>query len=159
MKSLFQLEKDDQVPELSKGLGPILYLVSHCVKSKYEACVLEGYGSTIERHASKLCRNQEQENYSAEALLHINGPLLLHDADHLIKRVLNLHFGKNKQGVQKLWHFSNTAGSLAKNAHVLKNADESMVMKRLYGTKSKASFTAGAKKRKVEGGSVRGGCC
>ena len=69
------------------------------LKSKNEACV-EGYGSTIERHASKLRGNQEQENYSAEAFLHINGPLLLHDADHLIDdgRCVNMHFGKDKKG-------------------------------------------------------------
>ena len=141
MKALFKLdEKTGAVPELSKDLGQILYLFQHCaLKSKNEACV-EGYGSTIERHASKLRGNQDQENYASEAFLHINGPLL-HEADYLIERALNLHFGIGKDGKQKLWHFCNTPASLAKHAGELKNIEQSAVLKRLNEATSKVSFT------------------
>ena len=55
MVALFKLDAlSGAIPELSKGLGQIVYLLQHCaLKSKNEACV-EGYGSIIERHASKL---------------------------------------------------------------------------------------------------------
>ena len=149
MKALFKLdEKSGAVPELSKGLGQILYFFQHCVlKSKNEACV-EGYGSTIERHASKLRGGQHQENYANEAFIHINGPLL-HEADHLIERVLNLHFGMGADGQQKPWHFANTAVSLAKNINVLKRVEQSQVMERLYATTSKVSFTGNKRKRRA----------
>ena len=79
---------------------------------------MEGYGSTIERHASKLRGNQEQVNYANEAFIHINGSLL-HNADYLVERALNLHFGNDKDdGKLKPWHFCNTTESLAKNAGV-----------------------------------------
>ena len=148
MKALFKLdEKTGAVPDLSKGLGQILYLLQHCVlKSKNEACV-EGYGSTIERHASKLRGNQEQENYAAEAFLHINGPLL-HEADDLIKRALDLFF-TDERGRQKPWHFCNTAESLAKNMKVLKSVELSKVLTRLYAETSKASFTASKKRKRL----------
>ena len=46
---------------------------------------------------------------------HINGPLL-HEADYLVERVLNLQLGRDKDEKQKPWPFCNTAESLAKNA-------------------------------------------
>ena len=156
MKALFQVDEETRaVPEISKGLGQILYLFQHCaLKSKNESNV-EGFGSTIERHASKLRGNQDQANYANEAFIHINGPLV-HDADYIIERALNMHFGKDKDGKQKPWHFTNTVGSLYKNANVLKNVGLSKVMKRLYETKSKVSFTAAKRRKVTEGGGASG---
>ena len=150
MKALCKLDEDGKVPALAAGLGSIIHLFVHCaLKSKNEACV-EGYGSIIERHASKLRGNQEQANYANEGFVHINGPLL-HEADDLVKRALDLFFGKDNNGKQKRWHFNNTEASLAKNAGVLKNTDQSQVLKRLLSTASKVSFTAATKKpRRVE---------
>ena len=149
MKALGKLDKDGKVSALATELGSIFYLFLHCaLKSKNEACV-EGYGSIIERHASKLRGNQEQANYANEGFVHTNGPLL-HEADDLVKRALDLFFGKDNNGKQKPWHFNNTEASLAKNAGVLKNTDQSQVLKRLLGTESKVSFTAVKKPRRVE---------
>ena len=67
-----------------------------------------------------------------------------------MKRALDLFFGKDNNGKQKPWHFNNTEASLAKNAGVLKNTDQSQVLKRLLGTESKVSFTAVKKPRRVE---------
>ena len=150
MKALFQL-RDGVVPEISKNLGQILYLFQHCaLKSKNEACV-EGYGSIIERHASKLRGNQDQANYANEGFIHINGPQV-HDANDLLERSLNLFFGKDKNGKQKPWHFVNTEASAAHNAGVLKHVTQSKVLKRVLSEPSKVSFTA--KKRRTDGDGV-----
>ena len=125
MKVFFKLVNGD-VPEISKGLGTILYLFQHCaLKSKNEACV-EGYGSIIERHAAKVRGNQEQANYAHEGFININGPQL-HEADDMLERALDLFFGKTQSGKQKPWHFVNKEASLANNARVLKNTDRSKV--------------------------------
>ena len=52
-------------------------------------------------------------------------------------------------GKPKPWHFTNTALSLANNAHRLKNVEQSKVMARLYDTASKVSFTGKKRKRVV----------
>ena len=74
---------------------------------------------------------------------------LVHQADDLVERALNLNFGADKDGLPKPWHFCNTPASLSNNANALKGVKQSKVMKRLNATQSKASFTS--KKRKVAG--------
>lgn len=145
MKVFFKLVNGD-VPDISKGLAAILYLFQHCaLKSKNEACV-EGYGSTIERHAAKVRGNQEQANYADEGFIKINGPQL-HEADDMLERALDLYFGKTPSGKQKAWHFVNTEASLANNARVLFNTDQSKVLKRHLANTSKVSFTANKRRR------------
>ena len=126
MVAFFKLDAlSGAIPELSKGLGQILYLLQHCaLKSKNEACV-EGYGSIIERHASKLRGNQNQENYASEGFTHINGPLV-HQADDLVERALNLNFGADKDGLPKPWHFCNTPASLINNANALEGVERAV---------------------------------
>ena len=113
---------------------------------------MEGYGSTIERHASKLRGNQEQVNYANEAFIHINGSLL-HNADYLVERALNLHFGNDKDdGKLKPWHFCNTTESLAKNAGVLKSVDQSVLKRLNTTTRSKVSFADSKRKKAADVG-------
>ena len=125
MVAFFKLDALSGATRSSARAWARFSLLQHCaLKSKKEACV-EGYGSIIERHASKLRGNQNQENYASEGFIHINGPLV-HQADDLVERALNLNFGADKDGLPKPWHFCNTPASLINNANALEGVERAV---------------------------------
>jgi hypothetical protein len=100
MKDLFKVEA------LHTGLGDILYLFNHGVLHILNEAVVEGMGSMVSLHGDKTRGRLRQELTEIEALVHYNFPPLSHPAsESIIKEVLNHHFGLDKDGAQKPWHF------------------------------------------------------
>ena len=58
----------------------------------------------MDLHASPQ-RHLQQLDYSNEALIHWNGPRS-HEAKHFLAAALDKHFGTDKNGKQKPWHFT-----------------------------------------------------
>ena len=104
MKDLFTVEA------LHVGLGDILYVFNHGVLHILNEAVVEGMGSMVSLHGDKTRGRLRQELTEIEALVHYNFPPLSHPAsERIIEEVLNHHFGKDKDGAQKPWHFKQTS--------------------------------------------------
>ena len=117
-------------PALRDGIGDILYLFTHCVLKTANEAVVEGMGSIVDRHADPR-RGLSPDNYTKEAMIHFNGPLL-HEADQLLSDALDRNFKGNK------WHFHQTsAAGQAGHFSIM-----SKVMHRLSQERSKLPFLA-----------------
>jgi hypothetical protein len=127
------------VLELNADAGDILYLFQHAVLKGRNEAVIEGMGSMVSLHADKTRGRLGFDQYSAEAIFHYNFPPLSHpSARVIIVEVLTDHFGKDKDGNPKPWHFTPTSAI----GQASKYNERSAVLRRLDAVVPRHAFMA-----------------
>ena len=89
---------------LYSDVEDFVFLFNHMALKTANEAVIESMGCIVDLHASPQ-RHLKQLDYSNEALIHWNGPRP-HEAKHFLAAALDMHFGTDKHGKQKPWHFT-----------------------------------------------------
>ena len=95
MKELFT------TPELREGVQEWLQLFNLCVLKTQNEAVVEGMGSTVDKHA-KGQRHLNQENYASETFVDYNGPES-HECEGVLTEALHRLFKTKSKGD---WRFN-----------------------------------------------------
>eukprot|EP00854_Cymbomonas_tetramitiformis_P020563 gene20563-24644_t len=89
------------VPGLYEGLHDWLYAFTHAALKFQNEAVIEGQGSTTDRHADKK-RGVTQEKFVMDSFVDYNGPVS-HEANEFIIKALDKRFERSRDGA---WHFT-----------------------------------------------------
>ena len=89
---------------LYSDVEDFVFLYNHMALKTANEAIIESMGCIVDLHASPQ-RHLKQLDYSNEALIHWNGPRP-HEAKHFLAAALDMHFGTDKHGKQKPWHFT-----------------------------------------------------
>jgi len=125
MKELFTSEM------LYVDIQDWMFLFEVCAAHTSNEAVVESMGNIIDQHVSPR-RGLSPENYSREAFIHWNGPLL-HRADAFLTASLNIHFKGNGP---RDWNFLNNT----QRADKLRFKHVSKVVDRVRSERSKLPF-------------------
>eukprot|EP00854_Cymbomonas_tetramitiformis_P022563 gene22563-27235_t len=89
------------MPAIYEAVHDRLYAFTHAALKFQNEAVIEGQGSTIDRHTDKT-RGLTQEKYAMESFVDYNGPVS-HEAEEFIIKALAKRFEKSRDGA---WHFT-----------------------------------------------------